>query len=80
MRDVDIKRMTGDKSEKAFTKRHLYQMVFLLEYKGVEFEPKIRNAQPNGYTGKGEISEELQLSVSDEELGQAVLRAFERCN
>jgi hypothetical protein len=80
MKDVDIKRITGDKSEKTFTKRHLFQTVFLVKQKGFEFEPKTRNKQNNGYTGKGEVSEELHLSVSDEELGKAVLRTFEMCN
>ncbi|WP_374055110.1 hypothetical protein [Rossellomorea sp. FM04394] len=79
MKDVDIKRITGDKSEKTFTKRNLFQTVFLVKQKGFEFEPKTRNTQNNGYTGKGEVSEELKLNVSDDELGKAVLRTFEKC-
>jgi hypothetical protein len=43
MKDVDIKRITGDKSERKFTKRHLFLIVFLFQYNYFEFEPKVRS-------------------------------------
>ncbi|MGD6843564.1 hypothetical protein ACQCVH_13710 [Bacillus infantis] len=79
MKNVDIKRITGDKSEKKFTEKHLYQIVFLVQHKGFEFEPKIRDEQYNCYSGNGWVSEELLLSASNEELGEAVFRTFELC-
>lgn len=80
MKDVDIKRITGDKSERKFTNRHLFQIVFLVQNKYFEFEPKVRNKHCNGYTGKGEVSEKLPRTITEEELGKAVLKTFKMCN